>query len=93
MNSTKWTQRIINLSKDEDAVELRRQQAQEADDYLEAYEAAIEKAAACLNREFPQVPASTWKAALNSPDSVKFTDENRKARFQAAQVWIGTQVK
>jgi len=92
MNSTKWTNLIPNLSKDEEAVELRRQQAQEADDYLFAYEAAIEKAAGFLNREFPQVPAATWKSALNNPDAVHFTDENRKARFQAAQAWIGTQV-
>ena len=71
--------------------EMNRQEAIEGDKFLEAYEAAIDKAASFLNREFPTTPKTTWKAALNNPDAVQWTDDHKKARFNAAQKWIGTQ--
>lgn len=70
---------------------MNRQEAIEGDKFLEAYETAIDKAAGFLNREFPNTPKATWKAALNNPDAVQFTSDHKKARFNAAQDLIGTQ--
>ena len=75
----------------EQVQEMNRQEAIEGERFLEAYEAAIDKAADFLYREFPGVPAATWKAALNNPDAVQFTSEHKQARFNAAQDLIGTQ--
>ncbi len=71
--------------------EMNRQGASDGDDFLEAYEAAIDKAAAFLNQEFPQTPKATWKAALNNPDAVQFSNNRKYARFTAAQQWVDTQ--
>ena len=71
--------------------EMNRQEAIEGDEFLEAYETAIDKAAKCLNQEFPTTPKATWKKALNNPDAVQFTSEHKKARFDAAQEWIAAQ--
>ncbi len=91
MNATKWTNLIKNSPKDENVRKMVHDELDEGKKFLEAYEAAIDKAAGFLNREFPPVPKSTWAAALNNPDAVHFTDSYREARFVAAQQWIKTQ--
>lgn len=91
MNSLQYINRELYAPKDEELQARWNEEKQEAAEFLQRYEAAIEKAAGFLNREFPQVPTSTWKNALENPDMVQFTDEKKEARFEGAQEWIGTQ--
>jgi uncharacterized protein YecA (UPF0149 family) len=91
MKSTDWTQLIPNLPKNTTIRKMVQDELDEGTQFLEMYEAAIDKAADYLNREFQAVPKATWKAALKNPDNVEFTDSHRAARFEAAQKWIGTQ--
>lgn len=88
---TNWMNLIPKLAGDENAQQMAHDEQEDGAKFLEAYETAVKRAAEYLNREFPAVPVATWRAALDNPDAVHFTDEQRELRFKAAQKWIGTQ--
>lgn len=72
---------------------MREEELAATDEWYSKYQAAIEKAAKVLNREFPDVPVAKWRQALESanPGRIQFTSAKKEERFNAAIEWIGTQ--
>lgn len=89
-----YVSRSGNYYTDEEMAALQEEgarRAEDGDNYLERWEAAKWKAAAYLNKEFPDVSKGAWAAAISNPDAAQFTSKKKEDRFRSAQKWVDKQ--